>query len=130
MRLTLALTPVLFAALNGWVKVEVHSVQTAVKFSPIFGDQTVTSTYVITVLEDEISSEMEEIDSFRIEIILKSGYTITRVLKNWERITIASASGTVEMEALELKVMIEGWDYWDLEVFKTNVWYRVKSEEG
>ncbi len=126
--LALWFIPLLLLAEEGWIKVDTHSVKSALEFSDIPGDDSVTSTYTLAALEDAIASPPEKIAVFKIEIVLESGYTITRVQDDWKEIIVPSASGETQMKAIELEVVLEGWSYWDMEVFTANVWYKLKPD--
>ena len=111
-----------------WIAVETHDISPSVYFSPIPNDDTVTSTYAITILEEEVPRPLSEIDAFKVEITLESGYTITRVLHEWELEEVEDSSGIGTQKAIALEVVIEGWDHWELEIFKVEAWCRLKGK--
>jgi len=113
-----------------WISVETYDVITSIDFSPIEGDDTVTSTYTIHILEDQLPAGQNAIACFKIEVALKSGYTITNVTDKWGREEVESASGSAKLKAVKLNVILEGWDYWDVEIFRVSVWYKIKDGWG
>jgi len=109
-----------------WIALEVFDYKTGVRFSPIPGDETVTSTYTIYILEESVPVSLDKVKSFKLEITLKSGYTITRVLDEWEFTRVEIGEGEERLSAVELTVVVEGWDNWDLEIFKVEAWMKLK----
>lgn len=112
---------------GNWTEVENYNVVTSLEFSPVIGDETVTSTYTITVLEEKLPEDLTGLEAFRVELVVESGYTISGVIKEWRRIEIESPSGLYNHKAVEMELVIAGWDYWDLEIFTVNVWYKLKE---
>ena len=110
-----------------WTEVENYNVVTSLEFSPVIGDETVTSTYTVTVLEEKLPEDLTGLESFRIELVVESGFTLSGVIKEWRRIEIESPSGLYKHKAVEMDLIIAGWDYWDLEIFTVNVWYKLKE---
>ena len=121
----------LLTALNGeWIVVDTHTIKAGIEFPASSYDTGVTSTYVITVLEDQITNPLKQIAAFKVVLMLETGYTITRVLKEWEQTEVESASGEAKMKAIVLKVALKDWEHWDLEIFKSEVSYKLKSEKN
>ena len=112
-----------------WHQVEPFEVKSALEFSPIQGDDAVTSSYFITILEEQIPVSLDKVAAFRVEIVLKSGYSISNVVNEWKKVEVESASGILKMNAIELAVVVEGWNYWDMEVFSTVICYKTKEKQ-
>ena len=112
---------------DDWTAVEPFNVVTSLEFSPIMGDETVTSTYTVWVLEDKLPEDITGIKSFKVELILESGYTLSGVMKNWQRTEVETASGFYKLPAVMFDLVIDGWDYWDIEIFTLRVWYKLKE---
>ena len=112
-----------------WIEVQPFNIKTSLQFSPIEGDDTVISSYIITVLEAQIPQSLDQISAFRVEVILESGYSISSVVDEWRRVEVESASGLEKMKAVEMTMVIEGWDYWEFDYFTVNVWYKLRAEE-
>lgn len=128
MRLILMLITLVQLQQSQWIPVEAFDTTTKIDFSPYVSSDEVNSTYTTAVLEELLPAKLDDIASFRVEVILKSGYTISGVVKKWKRIKVDSASGAAKQNAVELKLSVEGWDYWDIEIFTVNVWYKFKSK--
>ncbi len=128
--LVLFLTLFLQTPIDEWIPVETYDVVTGLDFSPFQGDDSVISTYTVHVLEEKLPVDLSGIESFRIEVILKSGYTITNVADLWEKEEVETASGSAKMKAIRLTVKLEGWDYWDVEIFKVSVCCKLKQGLG
>ena len=111
-----------------WIEVQPFDIKTSIQFSPIEGDDTVISSYTITVLEEQIPQSVDEIKSFRVEVILESGYSITGIVDEWREVEVESASGLEKMKAVEMTIVIEGWDYWEFDIFTVNVWYKLRED--
>lgn len=110
-----------------WNPLPIHDVVASVEFSPIQGDDTVTSTYSIYILKENILFDFKGIDSFKVELVLESGYSITNVLEEYSEVIVESASGVFQQEAVRLDIILEGWDHWDLEVFSAKTWVKLKE---
>jgi hypothetical protein len=109
-----------------WIEVKAHNVKTEIRFSPIPDDNTVISTYTVYVLEAEMKHPLSQIDAFKVEIVLESGFSITKVFDHWETETITSPEGDRRLKAVVLKLIMEEWEFWDIEIFKVSAWYRTK----
>ncbi|NQS97163.1 MAG: hypothetical protein HQ591_01795 [candidate division Zixibacteria bacterium] len=111
-----------------WIEVQPFDIKASLQFSPIEGDDTVISGYTITVLEEQIPQAVDEIKSFRVEVILESGYSITGIVDEWRGVVVESASGLEKMKAVEMTIVIEGWNYWEFDFFTVNVWYKLRED--
>lgn len=110
-----------------WIEVETFNVVTSLEFSPVLGDDTVKSTYTITILEEKLPEDLTGLESFKVELILESGFEISGVLKEWRRTEIETPSGVYKLKGAELDLIVDGWDYWDVEIFTVKVWYKLKE---
>ena len=126
--------PLFLTAQSEWTTVKPFRVDTEYEFSRIPGDNTVVSAYSITILRKEIPLPLSQISAFKVEIILESGFSITRVLKNWETgefslpTDTTSTEGEKLLETVILTVDIRGWDYWEFDIFAVNVWYKSSAK--
>ncbi len=123
----LLLLAIMAGILDDWVEVEVYDVITELEFSPVPGDDSVTSRYIVKILENSLPRELDEIESIKINIILGSGYSITKVVDEWERVEVESASGEFRMKALQIVLVLNEWDFWDVEIFTAKAWYKLKK---
>ena len=112
------------AAESEWIPVEPYNVTMKLKFSEDPHDSSVVSTYEITLLQREIPDSLNNISGFKVEIILESGYSIIRVLDKWTLSETASPAEESRYKTVVLSVDIRGWDYWELDLFAANVWYK------
>jgi len=112
-----------------WIPLEVFSSAASVDFSPFVSKDEVDSKYTITVLQDNLPRKIREIAAFNVEVVLKSGYTVSGVVTKWREIMVESPSGAATMPAVELDLTLEGWDHWDVEIFTVNVWCKLKQKE-
>ena len=110
-----------------WNPLSIHDVIASIEFSPVQGDDTVTSTYSIYILKENIPYDLNGIDSFKVELVLESGYTITNVLEDYSEVIVESISGVFKQEAIRLDIVLEGWDHWDLEIFSAKTWLKLKE---
>ena len=101
-----SLALLMFAVSSSWIKGETYDVKASLNFSDIPGDNSVISTYDVIILDEKIPVPLEDVDSFKVEIILASGYSITRVLSEWDETIVESASGSARMKAILLKVTL------------------------
>jgi|GEM_PF-1955055 len=126
----LILTLLLQSPPDDWIPVETYDTITAIDFSPFQGDDSVISSYSVHILEEKLPIDLSGIESFKIEVVLKSGYTITNVTDLWEKDEVETASGSAKLKAIKLTVKLEGWDYWDVEIFSVTVGCKLKQGWG
>ena len=112
---------------SNWIQIDYFDHKTAVKFSPIPDDQTVTLTYTIFILEETLPQRLDNIENFKAEVTLESGFTITKVLHEWERVKVQSPDGVETLDAVKLNIVLEEWENWDLNIFKILVWIKLKN---
>lgn len=110
-----------------WIQIDYYDYKSAVKFSPIPDDEAVTLTFTVFILEESLPQSIESIDSFRTEITLESGFTITKVLKDWELVKVESPDGVETMDAISLKIVLDEWENWELNIFRVLVWLKLKN---
>lgn len=114
-------------AVSPWKSVDVFDVKTAVEYSAIEGDNRATSTYIVYILEEQIPQSFTNIGSFKVVITLESGFTITRVVDEWRYENVELPYTSEDAKAIAFDILVDGWTNWDVRIFKTEVWFKLKK---